>query len=83
MFSTYAIKNEKGRIYIGHTENLEERLGRHNKELPTKRKSYTYRNSGNWQLFYKEEFSLRADAIRREKELKSFRGREFLKNLER
>ncbi len=37
--------------------------------------------SGQWDLIYKEEFESRSDAIAREKQLKSHRGREFLKNL--
>jgi len=81
-FFTYAIYNEsRGKIYIGHTENLESRLKRHNRELPNKLKSYTNKNNGFWRLVHKESFSTRKEATKREKELKSSRGRSFIKNI--
>jgi len=80
-FYTYAIHNESGKIYIGQTVNLVIRLKRHNKELPTKKHSFTFRNQGQWVIFYQEQFDTRLDAVRREKELKSCQGREFLKGL--
>ncbi len=81
-FFTYAIYNEsRGKIYIGHTENLESRLKRHNHELPNKLKSYTNKNDGFWRLVHKESFSTRKEAMKREKELKSSRGRNFIRQL--
>ena len=81
MFYVYAIKNENDRIYVGHTENLEERIKRHNGILKNKAKSYTSKNAGFWQIVHKEEFLTRKEAIEREKQLKSYRGRQFIKNL--
>ena len=49
--------------------------------MPSKIKSFTSKNSGEWILIYNEEFDTREEAIRGEKELKSFRGREFIRNL--
>jgi putative endonuclease len=83
MFYVYVIKNsQNGKIYIGQTSNLEKRLKRHNGQLSNKRKSFTYKNkgSGEWILVYKEEFEERKDALKREKELKSFQGRKFLRD---
>ena len=83
MFYVYVIKNsQNGKIYIGQTSNLEKRLKRHNGQLSTKRKSFTHKNkgSGEWILVYKEEFEERKDALKREKELKSFQGRKFLRD---
>ncbi|HUV71808.1 MAG TPA: GIY-YIG nuclease family protein [Clostridia bacterium] len=81
-YCVYAIKSKTtGRIYIGQTSKLEQRIQRHNQILPTKRTSFTFKNQGPWVLIYKEEFANRVEAIRREKELKSFRGREFIKKL--
>lgn len=80
MFFVYCIYNRKnGKIYIGQTDNLEQRLGLHNDKVFDH--SYTARFDGNWELIYKEECSSRADALKREKQLKSFKGREFLKKL--
>ena len=81
-FYVYAIKNEPSdKIYIGHTANLQNRLARHNHQLPNKATSFTSRNRGCWRLVYQEDFSTRVEAIAREKQLKSFRGREFLKSV--
>jgi putative endonuclease len=77
----YAIQNNLGGIYIGQTNNLEKRLKRHNNKLPNKKLSFTAKNKGNWRLIYKEIFHERNQAIRREKELKSFQGRQFIKKL--
>lgn len=82
MFSTYALYNPNRRkIYIGHTSNLEERLRRHNGQLPNSKKSFTSKNSGRWIIVYEERFARRSEAMKREKELKSYRGREFIKGL--
>ncbi len=66
---------------MGQTSNLDLRLKRHNGELRGKINSFTHKNLGPWMVVYKEEFSTRKEAIKREKELKSFKGREFIKNL--
>ncbi len=80
MFYIYALYNKKhAKIYIGQTDNLGLRIKLHNsKEF---KKSYTSRFDGEWILLYKEELKTRSDALKREKQLKSYRGREFIKNL--
>lgn len=78
MYFVYAIYNkEHNKIYIGQTSNLEERLRLHNERLI--RGSYTSRYDGNWVLIYSEESLNRTLALLREKQLKSFRGRQFIK----
>ena len=79
IFSVYVIENPKGKIYIGHTESLAARLQRHNGVLPTGSGSYTNKNGGPWSLIHEEKFDTRIEAMKRERELKSSRGREFLK----
>ncbi len=81
MFYVYVIKNQNDKIYTGHTSDLINRLKRHNGILKNKSTSFTARNKGIWKLVHKEEFDTRKEAIKREKELKSFRGREFIKKL--
>ncbi|OGY48435.1 MAG: hypothetical protein A3J65_00650 [Candidatus Buchananbacteria bacterium RIFCSPHIGHO2_02_FULL_45_11b] len=82
VYYTYAICSETTeKIYIGHTDNLTERMKRHNNEMAHKKSSYTYKNVGPWRLRYKEEFPTRKEAMIREKQLKSAKGREFIKNL--
>jgi putative endonuclease len=82
MFWVYAIRNERsGKIYIGQTSDLNRRLKRHNKLLPTKLRSYTAINKGFWVVIYKEQYQTRSEAIKREKYLKSHIGRDWLKTI--
>ena len=69
---------ERDKIYIGQTADLSKRVARHNQALPNKKSSFTSKNSGEWILVYQEEYDDRSSAIRREKELKSARGRKFI-----
>ena len=80
MFYVYAVYNRKcDKIYIGQTIDLEQRIKLHNNKVF--KKSFTARFDGEWVLVYKEEIESRLEALRREKQLKSYRGREFIKNL--
>ncbi len=82
MFWAYVIKSQTtGKIYIGQTNDLEKRLKRHNHLLPTKKNSYTKINRGPWKLVYKEEFKSRKEVIKKERFLKSHKGRDWLKSL--
>ena len=79
MFTVYALYNsESKKIYIGQTANLDKRLWEHNQKFGN---HFTAKITGEWRLIYKEEYNTRSEAIKREKSLKSFKGREFLKNL--
>ncbi len=81
MFFVYAIYNkERNKIYIGQTKDMSSRLARHNKELPSKKSSYTSKQSGVWEIIYTEEFNTRLEALQREKQLKSYRGRIFVRS---
>jgi len=76
MYHVYVIYSEQiKRKYTGHTENLERRLNQHNLGLLG---TYT-KNKGPWRLIYSEQFDTRSKAIGREKELKTGKGRDFLK----
>lgn len=78
MFYIYAIYNrEYNKIYIGQTNNLEERLSLHNNKKF--KGSYTAQFNGYWQLIYKESIEDRKTAIVREKQLKTYQGRKFIK----
>lgn len=79
MFYVYAVFNKKhNKIYIGQTENLEERIKLHNNKVFTK--SFTAHFSGDWELIYEEKTNNRKEALEREKQLKSYKGRQFIKN---
>ncbi|AFH50302.1 Putative endonuclease [Ignavibacterium album JCM 16511] len=78
MYTVYTIYSEKfNKIYIGQTENIERRMIEHNNGLLSVY-SKRYRP---WELVYTEEYPTRAEAMKREKQLKSQKGREFIWNL--
>ena len=77
MFIVYALHSVQfDKIYIGFTSNLEERLLSHN-QLSKKGYTVKYRP---WELFYTENCETKAEAMKRENQLKSARGREFLRS---
>lgn len=77
MYSVYAIYNkDHQKIYIGQTNNLKERLQLHNERAL---KGHTSRYNGLWIVIYSEEVATREEALRREKQLKSYQGRKFVK----
>ena len=78
MHYVYAIYNAKySKIYIGETEDVDTRIAAHNDHRF--KTSFTARFDGLWKLIYSEECKNRADARKREKQLKSYRGRQFIK----
>jgi putative endonuclease len=70
----YVLKSEKGLLYIGQTNNIEDRLKRHNHN-----RSIATKNKGLWSLVYQESFETRSLAMKREKSLKTFSGREWIR----
>ena len=75
MFFVYVLHSQtNGRLYIGQTSDLERRIDEHNQGLS----QYT-KGRGPWTLAYHEAHTTRADAMKREKFLKSGQGREWLK----
>ncbi len=76
MYFTYVLYSEAfDGIYIGQTSNLLKRLDEHNSGLTKSTKHYI-----PWELIHNEEFATRKEAMRREKELKSHQGREFIRS---
>ena len=77
MFAAYVLERKKdGRHYIGSTENLKERLIRHNKGYS----KYT-KNKGPFEIIYKENYNTRSEAKKREYYLKSLKSRKAIENL--
>ncbi len=78
MFTVYVLYSKSyDKIYIGFTSNLEQRLLSHN-ELGKKGWTIKFRP---WQLIHTEVFQLKSDAMKREKQLKTATGRNFIWSL--
>ncbi len=74
MYSTYILYTTNyQKIYIGYTSDLEQRLLSHN--LYSK-KGWTIKYRP-WILVFSESFETKKEALLREKQLKSAKGREF------
>ena len=78
MFTVYVLYSESfGKIYIGYTSDLAERFRSHN-ELATKGWTIKFRP---WKIVHTEFFENKIDVMRREQELKTAKGREWIWNL--
>jgi putative endonuclease len=77
MFFTYIIQCEKtDKFYVGSTQNVEERLRRHNSNH-----SKSTRNKGPWVLVKSFEFTTRSEAMHLEKKIKGRGIGRFLQGL--
>ncbi len=66
MFFVYVLRNPEGRLYIGVTGDLERRMSCHQ----SGQAGWT-RTRGPWELVHSEQHLDRAQAMRRERALKS------------
>jgi len=77
MFSVYILKSQKDKgFYVGYTSDIERRIREHNNKST---RSTKYK--GPWVLAYKEEFSTKAEAWKRERQIKKYKGGEAFKKL--
>ena len=80
MFYVYAIFNITfDKIYVGQTEDISACIEAHRNK--TFNNSYTARFDGEWKLIYQETVATRHEALIRERQLKTFRGRQFIKSI--
>jgi len=77
-FCVYVLCNPQGHTYVGQTSDLERRLAEHN-DPNCRLTLHTKRRPGPWRLLHSEEFSSRSAAMQRERELKSGKGREWIR----
>lgn len=76
MFVTYVLYSIiHNKIYIGFTSDLINRFHSHN-QFATKGYTIKFRP---WQVVYVDFFDSKHEAMKREKELKSSRGRDFIR----
>ena len=73
----YILKSLKdGTFYVGSTQDLSERLNRHNQG----RTKYT-KPKRPWELVYHEEHPDRSSAVKRELEIKTRKSKRFIEKL--
>ena len=73
-FFVYILQSLKdGRLYIGQTNNLSERVKRHNDGHVV-----ATRNRRPFELIHMEIFATRAEAVRRESYLKSLKSSKYI-----
>jgi putative endonuclease len=79
MYALYILRSTStGRFYIGQTQDVEERLQYHNAGY-----SKALKNRGPWQLIYSEQYATRAEAMSRERQIKSWTDRKLIEQLVR
>jgi putative endonuclease len=65
-----------GRYYIGHAQNPDIRAEDHNQG-----KTKSTRNKGPWQIIYTEQCPSKSAAMKRERQIKSYKGDNAFKKL--
>ena len=79
MFHLYILQSgSTGRYYVGQTKDLAGRVAYHNANY-----SKSLKNRGPWALVYSEEYATRSEAMRRERQIKSWKDRQLIAQLVR
>ncbi|MBD3169339.1 MAG: GIY-YIG nuclease family protein [candidate division Zixibacteria bacterium] len=76
MYYVYVIQSQHGKIYTGHTSDLEKRLFEHNSGM-----CKTTKEDSRWRLIYSEDFETRGEAMKRERWLKTGVGRDYIRGI--
>jgi len=77
MYCLYILQSEaSGRYYVGQTKELSTRLAYHNANY-----SKSLKNRGPWKLVYSENYSTRAEAMQRERQIKAWKDRTMIARL--
>ena len=78
-YFVYILRSQKdGRYYVGSTQDLSQRLRRHNEG----RSKYT-KAKRPWEMVYSEELQDRSSAIQRELEIKNRKSKAYIETLVR
>ena len=77
MFRVYILQSQtSGRFYVGHTERIDSRVHEHNSG-----QTKSTRNKGPWVLVHQEGFDTRAEAVKRENEIKRWKSHRTIQEL--
>jgi len=79
-YFVYVLLNPLSEIYIGQTQDITKRISEHNNP-ECKSTLHTKRHTGPWKLIHSESFPTRANAMAREKSLKSGQGRQWIREV--
>jgi putative endonuclease len=80
-FFVYILRSTTtGGYYVGHTDNLSRRIAQHNDSAYLGSK-HTKRNQGPWTCVYREPYDTRSAAMKREKEIKAKKSRDYIECL--
>ena len=64
------------RYYVGQTQDVQTRLAYHNANF-----SKSLKNRGRWELVHREQYATRSEALRRERQIKSWKDRDMIERL--
>ena len=77
MYIVYILKSRvAGRYYVGSTSNLDDRIIRHNQGRNKSTKAYR-----PWNVILTEEYEIKEEALKRERQIKKYKGGEAFKRL--
>ena len=75
MYYVYVLESRRnGRYYTGSAQDVEDRLNQHNAGT-----TKSTRNLPPWSICHIEMFSTRPEAVRRERQIKSWKSRKYMK----
>ena len=77
-YYVYVLLNPEGKTYVGQSSDVEGRLAQHN-DPQCRLTLHTKRHKGPWKVIHTEEYPTRGDAMRRERELKTGKGRDWIR----
>ena len=76
-FVVYILQSRtSGRFYVGHTNSLPDRIRRHNAG-----RALASKGKGPFEVVHVESFPTRAEAVSREREIKSKKRRRYITDL--
>jgi putative endonuclease len=76
-YFVYVLRSKSSlRHYIGQTQDVQARLAYHNANW-----SKSLKHRGPWELMHQEEYATRPEAVRRERQIKSWKDRTLTERL--
>jgi len=76
-YCVYLLQNPAGHFYVGHTDNLQNRVKNHNR-IDKINGKFTRKN-GPWTLVWSEQHPDRSSATQREREIKSWKSARMIR----